>query len=234
MCVNICIAAQRDVYIQPHTCTHTETCKDTLIISPWILHVPVSTSGLKPLRPGVMGRSSGACQCPCLSQQHVQCLRRATVTHPAQPSRGAAGLLHTEENDPSVWHAQDPKSHRIGLRVQIPTPKGRAGIPANDSEIQRVNALVIWSTEPLRQLSCTFFFFLFSPHLHNSLSYPPHFHPHSLMLKVMICEIAFLLLRILYGSYSFGFQFGPLDFKKMGCLGGHGGIVFYTINFVLC
>lgn len=157
-----------------------------------------------------MEGGSDACQCPCLSQQHVHRLCRATVTHPALPSPGAAGLLRAEENDPSVWHAQDPESHRIRVRVQIPTPEGRAGIPANDSEIQRVNALVIWSTEPLHQLSCTFFFFF--PSFHNLLSYLPHFHPHSLTIKVMICKIVFLLLRILNGLYFFRFQFDPLDF----------------------
>lgn len=207
-------------------CVHTETSKDMLIISPWILHVPVSTSGLKPLCPGVMGRSSGACQCLCLSQQHVQCLRQATATHPALPSRGAAGLLHTEENDPSVWHAQDPGSHHIGVRVQIPTPKGRAGIPANDSEIQRVNALVIWSTEPSRQLSCTFFWSS-TPPVPNSVSYPVHFHP--LITKVMICKIAFFLLRILYRSYSFAFQFDTLDLKKACFAWGGMGELFSTL-----
>lgn len=155
--------------------------REMWMICPWILHVPVSASGLKPLRPGVMGRGSGACQCPCLSQQHVHCLCRATVTHAALPSPGAAGLLRTKENDPSVWRAPDPESRRIGVRVQIPTPEGRAGIPANDSEIQRVNALVIWSTEPLHQLSCTFFFPPAS--FHNLLSYSPHFRPHSLTDK---------------------------------------------------
>lgn len=216
---NISIAAHRDAYIQVHMCACSEASKEMWIISLWILHVPVSASGLKPFRPAVMGRSSGACQCPCLSQQHVHCLCRAQVTHPALPSPGAAGLLRTKENDPSVWHAQDPESHRIGVRVQIPTPEGRAGIPANDSEIQRVNALVIWSTEPLHQLSCTFFFF-FPPSFHNLLSYSPYFHPCSLIIKVMICKIAFLLLRILNRSYFLRFQFDALDLKKKNVLLG--------------
>lgn len=207
--------------------------REMWMICPWILHVPVSASGLKPLRPGVMGRGSGACQCPCLSQQHVHCLCRATVTHAALPSPGAAGLLRTKENDPSVWRAPDPESRRIGVRVQIPTPEGRAGIPANDSEIQRVNALVIWSTEPLHQLSCTFF----SPPP-PSITYCLTLHisaPIPLRIKVMIRKIVFLLLGILNGLNFFRFQFDPPDLKKKKlCLGGHGRIVFYTINFVLC
>lgn len=71
--------------------------------------------------------------------------------------RGQASSSSVKRNDPSVWHAQNPESPYFGVWVQIPPPGGRAGTPANDSEMQRVNALVSWSTEALCKLSCTFF-----------------------------------------------------------------------------
>lgn len=119
--------------------------------------------------------STGACQCPFLSQQQVHCLNRATERHSSSfsLSRGATVLLITE-NDPSVWHAQDPEPPRIGVRVQIPIPEGRTGIPANDSEIQRVDALVIWTTEPLHQLSCAVSYFLADPTNSLCVLFFPH------------------------------------------------------------
>lgn len=71
--------------------------------------------------------------------------------------RGQASSSSVKRNDPSVWHAQNPESPYFGVWVQIPPPGGRAGTPANDSEMQRVSALVSWSTEALCELSCTFF-----------------------------------------------------------------------------
>lgn len=64
------------------------------------------------------------------------------------------------------------------------------------------------------------FYFFFFPSFHNLLSYSPHFHPHSLTIKVMICKIVFLLWRILNGLYFFRFQFGPLNLKKTVLFGG--------------
>lgn len=71
--------------------------------------------------------------------------------------RGQASSSSVRRNDPSVWHAQNPKPPRFGVRVQIPSPGGWAGTPANDSEIQRVSALVSWRTEASCEPSCTFF-----------------------------------------------------------------------------
>lgn len=62
------------MHIYKYTCACTGASEELWVISPWISHVPVSSCGLKPPGAGVMGRSSGACQCPCLSQQHVPCL----------------------------------------------------------------------------------------------------------------------------------------------------------------
>lgn len=54
-----------------------------------------------------------------------------------------------KRNDPSVWHAQNPKSPHFGSWVQIPAPGYRAGSLANDSEI-------LWDTEGQRtgELEC--------------------------------------------------------------------------------
>lgn len=71
--------------------------------------------------------------------------------------RVQASSSSARRNDPSVWLAQNPESPHFGVWVQIPPPKGRAGTPANDSEMQRVSALVSWNTKALCELSCTFF-----------------------------------------------------------------------------
>lgn len=71
--------------------------------------------------------------------------------------RGQVSSSSARRTDPSVCHAQNPESPHFGVWVQIPPPAGRAGTPANDSEMQRVSALVSWSTEALCEPSCTFF-----------------------------------------------------------------------------
>lgn len=60
---------------------------------------------------------------------------------------GQASSSSVRRNDPSGWHARNPKSPHFGVRVQIPPPGGRAGTVANDSEIHRVSALLRWRTE---------------------------------------------------------------------------------------
>lgn len=70
--------------------------------------------------------------------------------------RGQASSSSARGNDPSVWHTQNPESPHLGVWVQIPPPGGRAGTPANDSEMRRVSTLVSWSTEGLCMLNCTF------------------------------------------------------------------------------
>lgn len=79
----------------------------------------------------------------------------AAAARSAPSPRGAAAPAPRSAAPPPA--PLRPAPPRLAARVHIPAPGGRAGIPANDSEIQRVNALVIWSTEPSRQLSCTFF-----------------------------------------------------------------------------
>lgn len=71
--------------------------------------------------------------------------------------RGQASSSSARRNDPSVWHAQNPKSPHFGVWVQIPPPGGQAGTSANDSELRRVSTLVSASIEAVCQPSCTFF-----------------------------------------------------------------------------
>lgn len=71
--------------------------------------------------------------------------------------RGQASSSSVRRNDPSVCHAKNPESPHVGVWVQIPPPGGRAETPANDCEMQRVSALVSWSTEALHQLELYIF-----------------------------------------------------------------------------